>query len=287
MELRYPITALAGWMQAPRQENTSEYRALSRAIQRSLRELIALYYFEDPEHYRPLVGAVPLLVYQNLPVSAQIRLSGNQLTLDSGDGILWDWRDSEKLAAMAGHSSSRKGLEEERVRIERLLDDMGMDSAAREYRGLSADALIALSLRDQALHNLESLLFVEEDVIRGAVDAGRKLAKFREEAPDRPGDAIAAFADFGSKLTASFNKRISGIYGGGALRALGPMVLVQASRALLTVNEGNAPKPDALLTLSVLKKEIPFPPEGCPDNPLPGADDLVTEQRLVTVGSPS
>jgi hypothetical protein len=286
MELKYPITALAGWMQAPRKENTNEYRALSRAIQRSLRELIGLHYFADPDHYTPLVSAAPLLVYQNLPVSSQIRLSGNQLTINTDDGILWDWRDSEKLAAMARHSFARKGLEEERVRIERLLDELGLDSAAQEYRGLSADALIAISVRDQALNNLENLLFVEEDVIRGAVKAGRKLAEFREDAPDQPSEAIAAFAEFGSKLTASFNKRIRGLYGGGALRALGPMVLVQASRALLSANQGAAPKPDALLTLSVLKKEIePFPPAGFPDDPLPAADDLVTEQRLVAAGS--
>jgi hypothetical protein len=282
IDLDYPIEALAGWMHAPRKQYTKEYREMAKAIQRSLRELIPFYYFQNPDHYIPLEAAAPLLVYKNLPVSAQIRLTRNRLTLNTGKGVFWDWRHKRKLEAMSLHPSSRKGLEEERARIARLLETIGKKRAAKLYRIFSAEALIGLSLRGQARMNLENLMFVEEDVIRSAVKAGQKITGFLEAAPNSPSRAIRALAEYGAGLTESFNRHICGIYGAGALRSLGPLILVEASRALLSSGKGAAPKPNALLTVSVLKKGArPFPPKGFPDNPPLRAEDIVIEQRLV------
>jgi hypothetical protein len=64
-----------------------------------------------------------------------------------------------------------------------------------------------------------------------AVEAGEALADFRVEAVDDPEAALASLAEFGAKITETFNSQLSDLFGGPVLRALGSMIFLEAARA--------------------------------------------------------
>ena len=279
LELSYPISVLRGWGLAPREEKSPEYREMYRRIQRSLRQVIPFFWFNEPERYLPLAVAAPLLVYKHLPVSTQIKLAGATLTTNSGDAVFWDYRDPRKLAAMANSSEALLALEREVAAIQRRARQRGLERVAAEYGLMSAGRLTGFALADGA-RALVSLLSVEEDIARAAIKAGQKMAKFREKAANEPTEAIDELAGFGMKLTQAFNAKVRSVYETVPLAPIGPMMLIEASRAFRSAAEGVAVAPAAMLTLSVYKQAVRFPPKTLP----PPADDLVLTERLFAQG---
>ncbi|MBI1358478.1 MAG: hypothetical protein GC160_29430 [Acidobacteria bacterium] len=278
LELSYPIQTLHGWGLAPEEEDSREYRELYRSVQRSLRQVIPFYWFADPDHYSPLIAAAPLLVYQFLPISTQIKLAGSTLTLNSGDEVFWDYRDQSKLDAMAQSSTTRLGLERAVMAIQRRSRQRGLERVADDYKMATAAGLIGIALGD-GRDNLESLLMVEADIARTAIKAGKKMAKFRADAAAKPEEALKELTAFGEKLTKAFNEKIRSRYDSVPLEPIGPMILVEASRAMQ--GQAQAAPPNALLDVTVYRQGAKFPPTDFP----PVSADLVAQERLIAAGA--
>lgn len=252
---------------------------MSRRLQFHLKRLIPFCYFQDIHHY---VGApfptAALLVWASLLPSTQIRLQDGRLTPNTGQGLFWDFQDPDKREAMVGHPLTTDTLARELQRIHDLLDSLGMTKDAGFYEAGQLQHIVgdALGRGDQALTDL---LRLEAEVIDGAHNAAKKMVEFRKQAGAEPSKAIAALEEFGAKLTDTFNKKISSLYGGDALRPLGSMVFIEAARAL---DPGlGSVGPNAVLGLTVLRDGVQFPPAGFPNHQIPQSEDVVIEQRLV------
>jgi hypothetical protein len=253
---------------------------MSRRLQTKLKELIPFYYFSDVTKFRTLGSAAPLLVYAAIPPSTDVTLSGGQLTLNPqnpGD-VYWDFVDPRIRNAMVNNATTA-------IRLARALHDAserliaaGFASDAMFYQPDDVDDLRARATSGAGSELLRSLLFVEAELIRQAHDAGRRIANFRSRTGANPEEAIQALAEFGQNVTEAFNKNLTSVYGGGALRPLGTMAFIEAASCFLP--DAAAIAPSALFQLTVVKQASAFKLDTFLDGKAPKKDDIVIEERL-------
>ena len=302
LEVSLPGQVMAYWKQAPREDLAPAYLNMSRHLQRKLKELIPFCHFQDPSKYKDLESAFALLVYAAIPPSTSVHLDNGRLTLNENPArdIYWNWVDEAPggvRSAMVNNSITAGNLGAQLTRVHDLLSTIPeLQGTAQFYQLSELD-----KIRQGALTHpmgkalLHSLLFVEAEVVKGAYDAGRKLAKFLEQVNDRPFDtiksseAVAALTDFGSKLTNTFNKRIDSVYQGDALRPLGTMVFLEAAQALNPQQaDGSSASHagfNAMLDLIVLTAQPQFQLGDFLKHQTPDAKDIVIEERLVNLGA--
>ncbi len=271
LELSLPAAAAASWLNAPRDKKARQYQEMSCRIQAALKRVTSFYYFDDPAKYRDLGAAAPLLVY-----AAILPVARNSL-------LHWNYEDREILRQMILDQRTLDALARSLQRAHDALVDAGFarDAGSYEEGQLSAFCRSAMNGPGNAL--LRSLLFVEAEIIKQAHSAGLAVAEFREDGWRDPGSAVKALADFGSAITDAFNRKVSGVYGGGALRPLGTMLFVEAAGAF---SGGAAVKPAALFELTVVKQKAGFELSRFvdPREPqAPGREDVVIQERLVAV----
>jgi len=281
LSLRLSVPGEVGlkWLDAKSDRRDLGYMNLSRRLQAKLKELIPFYYFQNAANYQELKAALPLLVYAAIPPSTGAQLRDGQVIFNVDKDLYWDWREPELREAIVRSPSTARNLTAAMQRaFERLAVTPGMKSTAEFYRANDinyAHAMTAALTGEQ----LQSLLFVEATLVGEAVGAGLKLAEFK--AAQKPSAAVAALTTFGQRVTEAFNEKVTSLYGGGALRPLGTMLFIEAAQALAGTN--NAIQPDALLQLSVLKKDVPLPPANSPDFEHPKAEDLLMQQMLTNL----
>jgi hypothetical protein len=100
-------------------------------------------------------------------------------------------------------------------------------------------------------------------------------------------EAIEALAEFGASLTNAFNKKVGDtIYAGKTLRPLGSLLFIEVAKVF---DEKLADKiiPTAMLELFVLPKPSEFVLEDYLKNKRPKASEIVLQQRIINVGTPS
>lgn len=279
LELSLPAAALGPWLRAPASKKDPAYFDMSRAIQAALKETIPFYFFADRRNYLAGEAAVaPLLVWASIPPATKGK-----------SDIYWNWPDRDEQTRRIEDPRTMAGLRRRLEEIHRLLRERPEPEfvkAAADYRPDEATVsrFIAAALKGKRTL-LESLLFVEAELVEQARAAGLKMAEFQRSKEAKPAQAVRALAQFGAKLTEAFHRRIRSVYGGGALRPLGTRIFLEAARAL---GGGAAPslKPDALLYLAVLRAGAGFSPEQFLDNERPAPGDLVVEQKLVRIEEP-
>jgi hypothetical protein len=94
------------------------------------------------------------------------------------------------------------------------------------------DELCSMCYRNNDTNShLLKLLRNESRTIDSAVEAGEALADFQAAGATDPAAALEALAEFGSKITETFNSQLSDLFGGLVLRALGSMVFLEAAKS--------------------------------------------------------
>jgi hypothetical protein len=287
LNVSVPGSTLAAWQHAPLQDNDPKYMKLSMALQAKLRQLIPLCYFQDASKYGTLGAAIPLLVYSSLQVANHVTLDGSgKPKFDSKEDIYWNWVDDTSdgvRSAVIRYPGTVQKLMNRLAGVRRVLAATpGMQGKVGFYQDSEIPKMLRLVIEDKdARMKLSSLLFVEVEVIQGAREAGQSFAKFFGE--PKPDKALKYLADFGAHLTDTFNNKISSIYQGDALRALGTMAFVEAARAL---DESQEPAdPTALLDLIILRQQAKFVPEQFLKDEWPTKDDYFLAQQLINVGT--
>jgi hypothetical protein len=279
LELSLPGEALEPWLRAPGDKRDPAYFDMSRAIQATLKETIPFYFFADRRNYRAGEAVVaPLLVWASIPPATKGK-----------SDIFWNWPDRDEQARRIQDARTVAGLRRRLEEIHRLLKERPepeLVQTAADYRPDDATIgrLIAAATKGKRTL-LESLLFVEAELIEQARAAGLKMAEFRKGQTAKPAEAVRALAEFGARLTEAFHRKVRSVYGGGALRPLGTRIFIEAARAL----GGLATpvfKPDAVLYLAVLKSGAGFSPARFLENEWPPASELVVEQKLVRIEEP-
>lgn len=248
LEVSLPGEAVTRWLQAPSDKNDAVYGELSRRVQQLLRRYIPFIYFQDVKKYKTLGSAYPLLVYSALQVSGSTSTQKPRVVRAKLEA---DLAEAAKVLASADTNDLRK--------------------RARFYAP-SAVEKVAGSVRDGTGKTLAaSLLANEASVIRGAVKAGVALAKFREKS-GAPEAAVEALAEFGERITDTFNDKLQGIFkpkqaaDREVLRNLGLLVFARVSEVFAP---GTPVAPTARLELTVFRS---------------GSEEVALRQALVEAG---
>jgi hypothetical protein len=266
----------------------------SRALQRSLRELLPFYYFQDVEQLRvDSPAAAAMLLWSALPISTDIRVVGDTIEInadlsDPGEkDVYWDWRLVTNRERMIEFRETGPRLARVMAAAEKRLREAGRTGQAdafRESEGNRRALIEAARWREvegegkPALFG--TLLRLESVITEGAARALRDIQSFQANAATLPSKAIERLADFGAEITHTFHDRVASVYGGDSLRSLGSMVFLEASRAL---GDGGADgRPSALLSLTVLRDDRTFRLPDFLKGDSPAAGDVAVAHRLVS-----
>jgi hypothetical protein len=219
-----------------------------------------------------------------------LKSDGALESINAAKDVYWDVSDAKKIRAMATSGLTIVNLQTRMAAAAAMLREIPeLASKAGDYdpNKINIENILNTALQPASAAilrpaQLGSLLTFELTVVRGAVDAGLKIAEFRKAAGDKDlNKALDTLEQFGSKLTETFHKNIAPLYGGGAVRALGTMVFLEAALAL--AGTGTAFAPSAMMTLSVFPKTwAGFDPEKLATSGVPGdAPAPIAAQRLV------
>ena len=292
LNVSLPGDTLLKWLSAPENLKDPVYMNMSRRFQTQLRRFIPLLYFQDPRKYADLGVAQPLLVYASLPITTSVRVSNGTVQLNTNEDLYWNWPDdsaSGDRRALIFSSATRERLDAAMNKAVRELSSTpGLRKTAKFYdpdKNLESARATVLSSHGESL--LKSLLFVEAELIVSAAKAGRDLAQFRAAVANPP-EAVKELAEFGDKLTRTFNAKLRTVFkpkdraSKQLLRNLGLLMFAEVTEAL---DPGLEVKPTAALEIAVFKAGATFPPDGFPEEPTVPADALNVRQRVLEVGT--
>ena len=260
LRISLPGRAVAAWQESPESARDVRYMAMSRAVQRALRRIIPSCYFQDPHRFVAAESgiAAQVLVYQSLPVSTSILLSRGDLKLDTDEDLYWDYRDDAERRAMIFNGITGATLLSRMEQVRGLLLEIDdLRKHAQDYGPGSLDRLRETAFDPAGNDHLtRSLLAAEAMAIRHACEAGCAMARFRNSAGVDPAEALESMAEFGEKVTSTFNSGLSDLFRGQGpnIRELGSLVYLEASCAL---HPGLNAEPSAHLEVTVLRSPAP------------------------------
>lgn len=277
LELCLPGEVTRAWFCAPAETKADQYLDMSKRLQRAIKRLVPFYYLQDLGKYENPYAVYPLLVYAAIPPLNAVKVENGQL-IEAKSEVHWDWLDGVLCRAVVSSENTIGNLRTMLARIHRLLEAVGRKSADYNPEPLVMRNILQWVLQEkQGWALLQSLLKFEADVVRGAVDAGIKLARFLKSKETEVTRAIDALAEFGAAASGTFNKELSSVYGGGPSRPLSTMLFIEAASAL------NGPLPTgghAMLDLTVFTDKAPFP-NGYLEGVAPKKEDILIAQRLL------
>jgi hypothetical protein len=281
MQVALPATVLLGWFRL-RDAGLlhADQLQLSRALQSAWKKLLPALYFRTLSQYQTGENVAALLVWASLPVSTSVDFANGQIVQMNNDGhVFWDWRDVNLRRAMTRDPLTIASLARRLTDIHAQLVASG-DGNAGAFDPMRAGAFVNVALADLGDNFLRSLLVTEEDLVAGATDALADVSSALGTVTNAPTRAIKTLAKFAAELTDTFNDRVSSIYSGIAGRVIGPMLLVEASRALASPGL----KPDAMLTLYALNPGHAYKLDTFLDGKRPPQGDVALTQTLVSAG---
>jgi hypothetical protein len=275
MQLALPISVLAGWFQ-PRSgaRLLADQRLVSQALQVAWKKVLPAMYFQNLDNFQPQPNVAALLTWSSLPVSTSLP-SGMQTD------VFWDFLQKETREGAAGSNFTHAALSAKLVDIHDVLVQEGISNASF-FDPKRTDIFINQALNSVGVVSLNGLLQVEEDLVEGARDTLKKLSKVLADSGPAmaPSVAIKAFSEFGAALTDTFNDRVRGVFAGVSARAMGPMLLVEASQALGSAQA----QPSALLNLYALKPGHAFKLGDFVEGTMPPQAEVALTQTLLASG---
>lgn len=255
LDVSAPTAFVGAWALAPVSAKADAYRDMSVRIQRQLRTLVPLQYFQDLRRFRDRIPSAALLVYASLPVTTGIVVQGGRIVqFDDRRDVYPDIDASGHVEALARNPRTVAALVGRLARVHAmLLQAPETADIADDYHESRATTVVAHALHDVGHADLAHLLRVERGVIRDAHAAGLSIAKALKAR--KAADALKHLAEYGSKVTAAFNSKIGGLFSGNELRPLGTLVLIEAGAALDPTLDA---RPSAMLELTILKEQPAF-----------------------------
>ncbi|MGE5813541.1 MAG: hypothetical protein ACM36C_03565, partial [Acidobacteriota bacterium] len=278
-ELSYPAQVLEGWL-LPRDEEAvrRDSMRLSRAIQATIKRLLARTYFEDLDHLQVVEPVAALLVWASLPISTSLDIQASTIRFNADRDVFWNYVAPEDRRAVAGDPHTVRALQARLAEIQARLRDAGRKDAER-FEPRDAGRFIQLALERGGDMYLSSLLTAEALMIGGAVSALRKTAEAVRQSQSAPGTAVRALSEFAATLVETFSGRLQFVYTREAMRSLGPMMLAEASAALHPAFQTTLPA--AALRLYVLKTGHAFKLDEFLKGELPSTDNVAIAETLV------
>lgn len=284
MQVALPSSVLASWfIRRDGQQLKQDSMAISRALQKKLRQLLPFSYLQDVKRLRSNPSVAALLVWAALPVSTSIDLRDSTATLNTDNDVFWDFSDSNMRHAMAMSPPTATNLVPALQNAQTRLREAGDDQDASFFTPQQVASFQRMTLDGMGDTLLSSLLFTEGEMIRGATAALKDVNGMLDSAATAPTKAISRFADFGADLTDAFNHRLTSVYGDDALRTLSSMVLVEASRAIN--RDLSSQTPQAMLNILTFQNGHQFELNDFVAGAMPPRDQVAIVQTLVNLSS--
>ena len=282
LQVTLPASILEGWFRRrTADELKSSSMLVSRALQAKLKQLIPFYYFQDRNNLQLNETAAALLIWAALPVSTSIDFQDGQIRrFNTDQDVFWNFPDPDLRRAMAFEVLTTRALIPILVNAGQRLLHAGETKRAEFFTADGAKAFQRLANNATGDVLLQSLLFTEAEMVRGAATALREVQSVLPSAATSPKEAIARLADFGAAVTSTFNKSLS-VYGNESLRTLNSMLLAEASVALSPGLATSAPK--AMLNLFALKSQHAFQLEAFLNGDMPPRDQVAVSQVLTNL----
>ena len=282
MQVSMPGSILAGWFQQrDARQLAMDSMNMSRRLQAKLRWLIPFCYFQNIDNLQPNPTAASLLVWSSLPVSTSVDFQDGEIRqLNTDKGVFWNYVDVTLRRAMVEDRHTTMALVCALLAARTRLLEAGNPSKAAFFNADQAGSFKGMARSDMGDMLLDSLLFTEAEIIGGATGALEDLQDMLADAASAPAKAISHFADFGAGLTDTFNHRLKSTYGDDSLRALGSVVLLEASMAIDLAFQSATP--NAMLELIVLKEKRAFRLDDFLTGKRPPAAEIALTQTLVS-----
>lgn len=282
LQVALPAEVLASWFQ-PRNGTAVKGACMlmSRALQAKLKELIPSFYFQNLDNLNLNPTAAALLVWAALPVSTSIDFQSSEIKqFNTNRDVFWDFPDASLRKAMVFNSHTTRSLMLAMVAARERLLDAGKGSAAEFFTPDHVDSFQNLATSSTGDILLHSLLFTEAEVVNGGANTFADVQKMLTDAASAPNRAIACFAEYGARLTETFNKSLS-VYGNESLRTLNSMLMVEASKAI-DLSFAATPA-TAMMTVLVLSKQHKFQLSDYLRGDIPSRDEVAVAQTLTNL----
>lgn len=283
MQVSAPSSVLGSWfIRRTKDRLKQDSMSMSRALQVKLRTLLPFSFFQDISKLRSNPSAAALLVWAGMPISTSIDFRDGQIKRFNSDAdVFWDFPDIELRRAVASDPHTTASLVPSLLTAQARLREVGDDHNASFFTAQQAPTFQNMTRSGMGDTLLQSLLFTEAEIIRGATAALKDVNEMLDAVATAPTVAINRFADFGAHLTDTFNRKLSSVYGNDALRTVSSMVLLEASRAI-DPGLGSKP-PQAMLNILTFTNGHTFALEDFVAGAMPPRDQVAVAQALVNL----
>ncbi|MBI4751817.1 MAG: hypothetical protein HY774_25315 [Acidobacteria bacterium] len=268
LEVSLPGNLVTAWLNTRPDKNDPLYERLSIRLQRKVKEVLAFYFLMDPKRYETKVPTQTLLVFASMPPIA------------TNDKNYWDWRKS--TSPVVQHPTTTEQLKKRLAVVKPMLQKFDkLKDDAEFYDPKQAEVLQLQATSGIGAEFLRQLLHFEETIVFGAINAAIELASFKNDADQKPEDAIESLAKFGVKVVETFHSNVGKAYGGIEINALQSLIFIEAAAVLADLP--NPPRPNALLSLSFLNRNATITAEQIAAGENPTSEELALAERLIHI----
>lgn len=287
LDVTLPPEACLAWTKAPADPASPVYQRMSLALQARYRQLVHDVFFDSVDRYENVAfgsSVFAVLVFASMTPATGARIKANHLEVAplnfSTSDVHWNFDDTKLLDAVVGSDRVQAALVARLAGVRRRLQAAGKQSLTDFYKDTQIKTAILPSVLEHQPGKsvFRSLLFVEREIVTQARKAALKMAAFAGHK-----DGIRArrdLAEFGLKVTETFNASLHNVAVGGALRPLGALLFITAVQAL---DDSLTLSPSAMLNVTDVRDDVNFPPDGFPDHEPVAEADIVRSETLVHV----
>jgi len=278
-EVILPGETLGSWT-LPLTNVPSTARAISVAIQTSLKDKLPFFYLNDISQLANLASSAPLLAWASIPPATAF--DGTAFNSNQGTDVFWDHVDVTLRKEAATHALTQANLLAKLADYRLRLEEAGLHNVVQFYQDNQAAIILNSAITQFGDVLLSSLLTFESQIVEKANDALKDVQKFlAAAATGSSSQAVIRLAQFAADIVTAFNQLVGqSVFANlASFRAVGQTVFAEASRA---INPGLAGQPKAMLTLDVLNAGHTSDLPAFLNGALPASGDIAVTQRLVT-----
>jgi hypothetical protein len=254
-------------------------RAISVAIQTTLKDKVPFFYLNDIGELGNLASSAPLLAWANIPPATAF--DGTTFSSNKGNSVFWDHVDVNLRKAAATHPLTQANLQTKLAGYRLRLEEAGLHKFVQFYADDQAGTILQSATNPFGDNLLASLLTFESEIVDKANRALQDVQKFLAAAKaGSPSDAVNRLAQFAADIVTAFNQLVGqSVFADlASFRAVAQTVFAEASRA---INPGLAGQPKAMLTLDVLNAGHTADLAAFLNGTVPASDAIAVPQRLV------
>jgi len=278
-EVILPGETVGAWT-SPLTNVPATARAISVAIQTSLKDKLPFFYLNDISKLANLASSAPLLAWASIPPATAF--DGNTFSSNKGTGVFWDHVDVTLRREAATHPLTQANLRAKLADYRLRLEEAGLHNVVQFYQDNQGATILNSAITQFGDGLLSSLLTFESQIVNKANEALNDVQKFLAAgAAGSPSQAVTRLAQFAADIVTAFNQLIGqNVFADlASFRAVGQTVFAEGSRA---INPGLGGQPKAMLTLELLNAGHTSDLSAFLNGTVPASSDIAVSQRLVT-----